>query len=212
MSVSTGRIAVAAGATLAMALVAMWQYGNYAGPPGFEKCRTGQVAGGAAAIGGPFELMDENGQEVTDKEVLAKPALVYFGYTYCPDVCPTDSARNAEAVDILEEQGYEVTPVFISVDPRRDTSEVLKDWTDLLHPRMIGLTGTEEQIRLAARAYKSYYQVPENPVDDNYLVDHSTQTFLMLPNIGFVEYFGRDITADAVAEVSGCFLDAAPPN
>ena len=208
MAVSTKSIAVAAVTTVAIALVATYSLTRKSGLDAFEACRTSQIMGGTAAIGGPFSLMDENGRQVTDADILSKPALVYFGYTYCPDVCPTDAARNAEAVDVLEEQGYEVTPVFISVDPNRDTPEVLKEWTDFMHPRMIGLTGTPEQIKAVAQAYKTLYQVPENPADDTYLVDHMTQTYLMLPGSGFADIFSHEDSADMVAEKTACFLEA----
>ncbi|MCY1126458.1 SCO family protein [Frigidibacter sp. RF13] len=206
---ASGRLAIAATATVVIALIATYSLTHKQELEGFARCRATNVVGGSGAIGGPFTLTDENGSRVTDKEVLSKPALVYFGYTYCPDVCPTDSARNAEAVDILEENGHEVTPVFISVDPGRDTPEVLKEWTDYLHPRMIGLTGSEEEIKAVTKEYKTYYKVPEAPADDSYMVDHMTQTYLMLPGHGFVEFFGRDETSDQVAERTACFLDAA---
>lgn len=208
MPLSTQRIAVAATATVAIALVAIYSVTIKSGTDAFASCRTTKIAGGAK-IGGPFTMIDEDGRTVTDRDVLSKPSLVYFGYTFCPDVCPTDTARNAEAVDILEEQGYEVTPVFISVDPRRDTPEVLKEWTDYIHPRMIGLTGTEDQIKKVAQEYKTFFQVPNNPADDTYLVDHMTQTYLMLPKQGFAELFNRDETPDGLAEKAACFLEAA---
>lgn len=209
MVVSTGRLAMAAGAAVMIGLVVTYSLTRKSGLDAFDSCRTSRVVGGTAAIGGPFTLTDENGNRVTDKEVLAKPALVYFGYTYCPDVCPTDVGRNAEAIDILEERGHEVTPVFISVDPRRDTPEVLKEWTDYLHPRMIGLTGTPQELKTVAQEYKTFFQVPDNPADDTYLVDHMTQTYLMLPDLGFVEFFSREETPDAIAERTACFIDAA---
>lgn len=169
------------------------------------KCRNGQIAGGS--IGGPFTLVNQTGKTVTDKEVLAAPALVYFGYTFCPDVCPLDNARNAEAVDILEEQGLAVTPVFITIDPARDTAEVMADYAAAIHPSMIALTGSPEQVKTASRAYKTYYK--QQPAEDEYyLMDHSTFTYLMLPNIGFVEFFDRDITADKMAEQVACFVEA----
>jgi protein SCO1/2 len=209
MAVSTKSIAAAAVAAIAIASVAIYAVGGKSRLDAFAKCRSSMVMGGGAAIGGPFTLTDENGKEVTDKDVLTRPSLVYFGYTFCPDVCPTDMARNAEAVDVLEEQGYEVTPVFISVDPHRDTPAVLKEWTEFMHPRMIGLTGTPDQLRSAAKAYKTLYQVPENPTDDNYLVDHMTMTYLMLPGTGFAEVFNHDDSADAIAERTACYLDVA---
>ncbi len=177
----------------------------------FAQCRAGQVAGGAGQIGGPFELVAETGQTVTDKDVIDQPALIYFGYTYCPDVCPFDAARNAEAVEILEERGTLVKPVFISVDPPRDTPEVLAEFTDYLHPRMLGLTGSAEQVKAASQAYRTYYsaQEPEPGEEEFYLVDHSTFTYLVLPEHGFVEFFRRDISADQMAEAVSCFVDAA---
>lgn len=169
----------------------------------FAECRAGQVAGGA--IGGPFTLVDEDGTTFTDAEVLSKPSLVYFGYTFCPDVCPLDAARNAEAVDILEERGFEVTPLFISFDPKRDTPAVLKEFTDNLHPRMIGLTGTEDQVQAAARAFKVYAKV-QDPSEEFYLIDHSTFTYLMLPGVGFADFFKREATPDEMADRVSCFL------
>jgi protein SCO1 len=167
------------------------------------KCRSGQIGGGT--IGGPFTLLDETGTTVTEKDVLKAPSLVYFGYTFCPDVCPLDNARNAAAVDILAEMGLDVTPVFISIDPARDTPDVLADYSDAIHPNMIALTGSAEQVKAASLAYKTYYK--QQPADDDYyLMDHSTFTYLMLPGTGFTEFFDRDVTADVMAEKVACFL------
>jgi protein SCO1 len=172
----------------------------------FAECRGGQVGGGQ--IGGPFTLVDTKGQTVTDKEVLTKPSLVYFGYTFCPDVCPLDNARNAEAVDILEERGFDVNPVFISIDPARDTPEVLADFAESMHPKMIGLTGTEDQVKAASQAYKTYFKKQDGD-EDYYLVDHSTFTYLMLPKVGFVDFFRREDTADQMADRVACFVTNA---
>lgn len=174
-------------------------------------CRSGAIAGGAGQIGGPFELMDETGNIVTDRDVIDMPTLIYFGYTYCPDVCPMDAARNAEAITLLEDRGVMVKPVFISVDPERDTAEQLADFTDYLHPRMLGLTGTPEQVKAASKAYRTYYKKhePEDGDEEYYLVDHSTFTYLTFPEIGFVEFFRRDETAQAMADKIACFVDKA---
>ena len=173
----------------------------------FAGCRESAVAGGAGAIGGPFALVDTSGRTVTDRDVITRPSLLYFGYTFCPDVCPLDTARNAEAVDILEEMGHDVTPVFISIDPRRDTPEVVADFVANLHPRMIGLTGSEDQVRAASNAYRTFYRAqPGDP--DYYLVDHTTFSYLVLPDAGFVEFFRRDLAPEAMAERIACFLDA----
>lgn len=169
----------------------------------FAQCRGGQVAGGD--IGGPFTLVDESGKTVTDAEVITRPSLVYFGYTYCPDVCPLDAARNAEAVDILEEMGLDVQPVFISIDPARDTPEVLAEFTDNLHPRMTGLTGSAEQVKAASEAYRTYFKV-RDPDEEFYLLDHSTFTYLVLPETGFADFFRREVTPKEMADRVACFM------
>ncbi|KPA19863.1 SCO1/SenC [Shimia sp. SK013] len=175
----------------------------------FAQCRQSQVAGGAGAIGGPFTLVDGDGNTVTDADVLTEPTLIYFGYTYCPDICPLDATRNAEAMDLLEEAGKIVNGAFISIDPVRDTPDVIKEYTGYLHPRMIGLTGSAEQVKAASQAYRTYYkkQLPEDGDEEFYLVDHSTFSYLTLPGYGFVEYFRRDTTPEDMAKRVGCFVD-----
>lgn len=169
----------------------------------FAQCRASAVAGD---LGGPFELVNAKGETVTDSDVITEPALIYFGYTYCPDVCPLDVDRNAAAVEILEEQGTSVTPVFITIDPARDTPKVVGEFAEAMHPRMIGLTGTPEQVQAASTAYKTYYKA-HPPVDGEYLVDHSTFSYLVLPEVGFVEYFRREVSPTEMAEKIGCFVD-----
>ena len=173
----------------------------------FAQCRNGAVAGGSAQIGGPFTLVDEDGVTVTDQDVLDVPSLIYFGYTYCPDVCPLDSARNAEAVAMLDERGYDVQPIFISIDPERDTPQILKEFTDYLHPDMLGLTGTQEQVKAASQAYRTYFKKQDGD-PEYYLMDHSTFTYFTLPGHGFVEFFRRELPADMLADQMACFMDA----
>jgi len=193
--------------TLAVLLggTAFWVLSARSNDP-YAQCREGQIAGGP--IGGPFTLVSETGATVTDAEVITKPSLVYFGYTFCPDVCPLDNARNAEAVDILEERGIEVTPIFISIDPERDTPEVLAEFTDNLHPNMIGLTGSAEQVKAASLAYKTYFKKQE-AADEFYLMDHSTFTYLVLPGSGFADFFRREETPDKMADRVACFVNAS---
>lgn len=180
---------------------------NTSGDP-FAECRISQMAGGTDSIGGSFELVNSKGETVTDRDVLVDPSLVYFGYTFCPDVCPLDNARNVEAVELLDAEGKFVTPVFISIDPERDTPEVMGDFASNMHDRMIGLTGSPEQVKAASKAYKTYYKA--HPAEDDfYLVDHSTFTYLVLPKHGFVEFFRRDISPEEMATKVGCFLDKA---
>ena len=171
-----------------------------------EKC--GGAALSEASIGGPFRLVNGFGNEVGDEDVLASPALVYFGYTFCPDVCPFDVARNAAAVDILEDSGHAVTPVFITVDPERDTPDVVAEYAAAFHPDMVGLTGSAEQVEAAAKAYRVYFNRHESD-DEFYLVDHSTFTYLALPGEGVVDYFNRGDTAELLAERTSCQIKAA---
>ena len=172
----------------------------------FAQCRANTVAGGAGAIGGPFELVNAAGQTVTDADVITEPSLLYFGYTFCPDVCPLDVQRNAVAVDVLQERGMSVTPVFISIDPKRDTPEVVGDYAANMHERMIGLTGSPEQVKAASQAYRTYYKAQEGD-DEYYLVDHSTFSYLVLPEHGFVEFFRREVTPEQMADTVACFVE-----
>lgn len=173
----------------------------------YAQCRTSSVAGGGATIGGPFELVDHTGKTVTDKDVITGPTLLYFGYSYCPDVCPLDNDRNAEAVRVLEERGYMVTPVFISIDPERDTPELMKEFVEYMHPRMIGLTGSVEQTTAASKAYRTYFS-KRDAEDEFYLIDHSTFSYLVFPEEGFVNAFNRELTPEQMADGVACFVDA----
>ncbi len=196
-------IAIGAASALVAALLVMWYLGQPTNGE-FAQCTGGQVAGGD--IGGPFELVSTDGQTVTDADVMVEPSLVYFGYTYCPDVCPFDVTRNADAVDLLAAAGHDVQPVFITIDPKRDTPDVLSDYAMNMHDRMVALTGSDAQIKTAAQAYKAYYKAHDDGSED-YLVDHSTFTYLVLPGHGFVDFFRRDVTAEAMAERTSCFLE-----
>lgn len=193
----------------ALAIVLTFLGGSYAfvryqnAGNAFADCGAGQAAGGD--IGGPFTLIDETGKTVTDVDVITKPTLVYFGYTFCPDVCPLDAARNAEAVDILEEQGLGVTPIFITIDPERDTPQVLAEFTDNVHPLMVGLTGSLEQVKAASVAYKTYFK-KQDTSDPYYLMEHTSFTYLMLPKQGFVDFYTREDTADKIAKHTACIV------
>lgn len=172
----------------------------------FAACRSGNVAGGT--IGGPFELVDETGATVTDAQILAKPALVYFGFASCPAVCPLDNARNVEAAALLKANDIDVTPVFISVDPARDTPAVLTEYTDNFGPDLVGLTGSADQVQAAAQAFKVFYQIPED-AGEFYEVQHTTMTYLMLPQTGFADFYQRETTAQEIADRVGCFVKAS---
>lgn len=170
---------------------------------GLEQCGASAVAGGD--IGGPFELLDKDGNLVTDKDIITEPTLVYFGFTFCPDFCPVDMARNSQAVDILAEQGIAATPLFISIDPERDTPEIVGDYAFNFHDKAIGLTGSEEQVKAASVAYRTFYQKDSSGDPDFYLMQHTTLTYLSLPEHGFVEFFRNTNTAEEVAETVNCY-------
>ncbi|MCB5408761.1 SCO family protein [Pseudogemmobacter faecipullorum] len=182
-----------------------WKQGDQAADP-LAKCREGQVGG--ATIGGPFTLLDKAGQAITDKEVITRPTLVYFGYTFCPDVCPFDMSRNVEAISLLEEQGHDVGLVFVTIDPERDTPEVVGDYASNLDTRVIGLSGSKEQIKAAADAYRVYYKA-QAAEDGYYLVDHTAFTYLMLPGIGFADFYKREASPEQIANGAACMIDAA---
>ena len=201
-------IAPLAATAVAAILAGTWFATRSADDDQFAQCRASQIAGGTDTIGGPFELINAAGETVTDRDVITEPSILYFGYTFCPDVCPLDTARNAEAVDLLAERGLSVTPIFISVDPERDTPEVVGDFAANLHERMIGLTGTPEQVKAASAAYRTYYKAQDSG-DEYYLVDHSTFSYLVLPEQGFVEFFRRETSPEEMADAVACFIDKA---
>lgn len=149
---------------------------------------------GKAALGGPFELNDTEGKPTTDKDFLGDWMLLYFGFTHCPDICPDELNKISGAITALDNTwwiGPVVRPVLISCDPKRDTKEVMKKYIAQFHPRMVGLTGTEEQVKVAARAYRVYYN-PTNDDDENYLVDHSIIAYLINPEGEFVAFYGQE--------------------
>lgn len=168
-----------------------------------SQCTVASVAGGTAAIGGPFEMVDHRGETVTDADVITGPSLVYFGYTYCPDVCPFDVTRNVEAIDILNENGHSVKPIFVTIDPARDTPEALSDYVENIYSDMVGLTGSQAQVDGAIKAYRAYAR--KNGEGEDYLMDHSTFSYLMTP-VGFVDFFRRDLTPEMMAEKISCHL------
>ena len=162
-----------------------------------------QTSAGEALIGGPFTLIDQHGARVTEQDFAGRFMLVYFGYTFCPDICPMSLTVMAAALDQLPEaQAEQVVPILITVDPARDTVEQLADYAPLFHPRLVALTGSAEQVREAARAYRVYYHVPEEE-GDAYLVDHSTFVYLMGPDGSYRTHFGIDASPEAMAEAIG---------
>lgn len=155
----------------------------------------------AADIRADFTLTDQEGRTVSSADLAGKPMLVYFGYTYCPDVCPTELANISAALDLLGEKAAGVNPVFITVDPERDTPEVMRAYLGHFHERLIGLTGTPEQIAQAARAAKVYYARVDTPESNaQYLMDHTGFVYLMDGNGRYVAHFRPDTDPRTIAD------------
>ncbi|KAK8913665.1 hypothetical protein KSP39_PZI023801 [Platanthera zijinensis] len=155
---------------------------------------------GTAAIGGPFKLVNHDGKSVTERDFLGKWTLIYFGFTHCPDICPDELQKMAAAVDKIKKMsGLEIVPVFISVDPERDSVEQVHDYVKEFHPNLIGLTGTQSDVRQVARAYRVYYMKTEEEGSD-YLVDHSIVMYLMSPSMDFVKFYGKNYDVDSLAD------------
>ncbi len=155
---------------------------------------------GLPTIGGPFELVDHKGRAVTEADYRGKFMLVFFGYTYCPDVCPTELQVIGEAMDQLGEDGDMVRPLMVTVDPERDTVEAMADYMGNFHPSLTGLTGSIDQIKAAARAYRVYFA--KNPADEDgdYFMDHSSFVYLMGPDGKYLHHFSPMTTPEDMAE------------
>jgi protein SCO1/2 len=166
---------------------------------------------GVALVGGPFTLTNQDGMKVTEKNYLGKHMLVFFGYTYCPDVCPTELQVMMAALDSLGTEAEKIQPVFVSVDPERDTPEVLKSYVENFGPRLIGLTGTPEEIAAVAKSYRVYYAKAANQTSpDSYLMDHSSIIYLMGPDGRFVKHFPYTTDAAKLAEELKQAVSASP--
>ncbi|WP_200879091.1 SCO family protein [Sphingopyxis sp. MWB1] len=154
------------------------------GPGGEAKDARPPLEG--ARIGGPFTLVDQNGRTVTDADFAGNYRLVYFGYSFCPDICPVDLQKLMRGLAQFEkadaERGARVQPIFISIDPARDTPEALKPFVERYHPRLLGLTGTPAQVAAAAKAYVVTYHKVDGSAPDRYLMAHSQLAFLMDPD------------------------------
>lgn len=157
-----------------------------------------QLAQGVS-LGGPFNLTDHAGRAVTDRDFAGRWMLVYFGFTWCPDVCPTELGTMAAALDAMGPAGEAVVPVLITVDPERDGPAQLADYVGRFHPRLVGLTGTPEQIAEVARRYRVYYAKARRAGADDYSVDHSGFTYLVGPDSRVRTLFRPDTPPEAIA-------------
>lgn len=155
---------------------------------------------GLPPLGGPFTLVDHTGRTVTQADFGGKLKLIYFGYTYCPDVCPTELSTIAAVMDRLGPDAERVQPLFVSIDPARDTVPHMAGYVALFHPRLVGLTGTAEQVAAAARAYRVYYAKAPNGGETDYLMDHSSFVYLTGPDGTVKTVFPAKTTSETMAD------------
>jgi protein SCO1/2 len=184
-----GLLTAVGGGAFALALAGAGVY-IYLTPP----------AASGLAVGGPFTLASGDQPEVTDRRFRGKYMLIYFGYTFCPDVCPTTLSAVADALDQLGPLADKLQPLFITVDPKRDTPAVVKQYAAAFSPRLIGLSGTEAQIAAVAKEYHVYYEIhAPKPGRADYAVDHSSALYLMGPDGGFVALIPADGSSEQIA-------------
>lgn len=156
---------------------------------------------GEAFVGGPFTMVSHRGETVTEKSFLGKPMLMFFGFTFCPDVCPTELQVMAAALEELGDKGKDIQPIFVSIDPERDTPEVMAAYVSNFGDRFIGLTGSAEQVATIAGAYRVFYSKQENKErPSDYLMDHTSIVYLMGPDGKFLKHFTFTTDAKALAQ------------
>ncbi len=167
-----------------------------------------KVRGDAAVpVGGAFELTDQTGKAVTNETLKGKYRIVYFGFTYCPDICPTELQNISAALDMLGKDADRFTPVFVTVDPARDTAPVMAQYLTSFHPSFVGLTGTAEQIEAAAKAYRIFYsREVQGPGPDDYTMNHSSLIYLMDCEGRYIRHLDSGISPADIAKALGELL------
>ncbi|RYE06050.1 MAG: SCO family protein [Rickettsiaceae bacterium] len=151
-------------------------------------------------VGGDFELIDQDGNIYGSKNLKGKLSLIYFGFTYCPDICPDSLHKLVNVMQILDKYQIDVVPVFITIDPKRDDPKVLKEYLAHFNNKFIGLTGTTEQIKKVAELFKVYYARANNDLSSNYMLDHSSFVYLMNKDGRYLKHFSTSSTVQEIVE------------
>lgn len=182
---------------IVLSVLSWWGYAYLFGPK-TPAAQTEKDAAGVSLIGGPFTLIDQKGRIRTDKDFKNKYMLVYFGYSYCPDICPTGLQEITDAMEGLGGDAQSVQPIFVSVDPKRDTPEQLALYMENFHPRFIALTGSEKNIQEAMKEYRVFAQRAPDTAGENtdYLIDHSSIVYLMSPGGEHIDHFTHATPAE----------------
>jgi protein SCO1/2 len=181
-----------------LAAAAMILAAYFAFPAVFERPRA--VVTGIADVGGPFTLTAHTGERVSDEAFRGQFMLVAFGFTHCPDVCPAELQVMTAALESMGSQADRVQPLFITIDPERDSAEHLADYMAHFHPRLIGLTGTPEEIAEVADAYNVWYEKVQEGESADYAMDHTSIMYLMGPDGEFVQHFSFGTSAETLAK------------
>ncbi len=155
---------------------------------------------GSSDIGGPFSLTNHKGEAVTEQDYADQYKIVFFGFTYCPAVCPTELQKVASILDQLGDKAQAIAPIFITVDPDRDDAKTMKDYIEQFHEDLIGLTGTQEQIDAVTKQYRIYASKVENDMMDGYMMDHSAYLYFMTPDDKMISLYPSQDTAEAIAK------------
>lgn len=170
-----------------------------------DEGKTPERQGAASLIGGDFTLTSHTGKRVSAKDFRGKYMLVYFGYTFCAEICPTELQTMSEAIDLLGKDGDKVVPILISVDPERDTVKKLAEYVPLFHKNLVGLTGTPEEIARAAKAYRAYYA--KTGEGSQYEMDHSAIIYLMDKKGQYAAHFAFGVKPEKMAEKIRAIMD-----
>lgn len=162
------------------------------------------------AFGGPFTLTDHTGKTVSEKDYAGTYRLIYFGFTYCPAICPTELAKITNALNLLGDKGKDIQPLFITIDPERDTVEAMGKYVSLFHPSLVGLTGTPAQTKDVAKAYKIYFAKVKDESMSDYTMDHSSFIYFIAPDDRLLRIFRMEDSAETMADVISRWRAASP--